>query len=239
MCYREHPPPTHLRELVESVWTREGPAEQARIFPDGCMDLIAVDGSVVVAGPDTEAFVVDGDAPSTGMRFRPGMLPRLLGLPAAELRNRRAELADVRRIPLPHSTSLIDLATSLASRSPSRQTAPWPPGQLREVTRTLAAGVAVSAVADDLGWSARTFQRQCIAVYGYGPATLRRVLRFRRATRLLAEGTALVDVAAGVGYADQPHLHREFRELAGISPTQFASGAKRSTLVPSGSTTVA
>jgi AraC-like DNA-binding protein len=202
------------------------------------MDLIAVDGSVLVAGPDTEAFAFDG-GPSRGMRFRPGMLPRLLGLPAVELRNRRVCLADVRRVPLRHSTSLISLTTALAAESPSRQTAPWSSSQLRQVTRALAEGAAVSAVATDLGWSVRTFQRHCVAVYGYGPATLRRILRFRRASRLLASGVAVVDVAAGAGYADQPHLHREFRALAGIPLNQFASGAKRSTLVPSGSATVA
>ena len=47
------------------------------------------------------------------------------------------------------------------------------------------------------------------------------------------------DAAAEAGYADQPHLHREVRALAGVPLNQFASGAKRSTVVPSGSSTVA
>jgi hypothetical protein len=45
---------------------------------------------------------------------------------------------------------------------------------------------------------------------------LRRILRFRRAVRLLNAGTPYVEVAARAGYSDQPHLHREVRELAGL-----------------------
>jgi AraC-like DNA-binding protein len=94
-------------------------------------------------------------------------------------------------------------------------------------------------VAAEIGWSNRTMQRQCAAIYGYGPAMLRRILRFRRAVRLLNDGLPTVEVAARAGYADQPHLHREVRELAGVALRQVSSGANRSTQLPSGSATVA
>ncbi|HEX2212835.1 MAG TPA: helix-turn-helix domain-containing protein, partial [Mycobacterium sp.] len=106
----------------------------------------------------------------------------------------------------------------------------------------LAAGSTVDRVAAEMGWSRRTVQRQCVAVFGYGPATLRRVLRFRAAQRLLGHGVPVAEVAASVGYADQPHLHREVRAFAGVPLTalrQDSSGAKRSTQLPSGSATVA
>ena len=48
-----------------------------------------------------------------------------------------------------------------------------------------------------------------------GLTTLRRILRFRHAARLLSEGIP-IEVAARAGYADQPHLHREVRDLAGV-----------------------
>ncbi|HEX3288703.1 MAG TPA: helix-turn-helix domain-containing protein, partial [Mycobacterium sp.] len=84
-------------------------------------------------------------------------------------------------------------------------------------------------------------QRQCTAVYGYGAATLRRVLRFRHARQLLDTGLAFTDVAARAGYADQPHLHREVRDLAGMSVATLRqdNGQKMSIDVPSGSVTVA
>jgi AraC-like DNA-binding protein len=96
---------------------------------------------------------------------------------------------------------------------------------MHHVTTRLSAGATVGAVADEVGWSSRTLHRQSMAVYGYGPATLRRILRFRRAVALLRGGAAPADVAAAAGYADQPHLHREARALAGVPVAQLASGA--------------
>ena len=90
MGYREYAPPTLLRDLVESAWAMDGPPAPVRVLPDGCMDLIAMNGDIVVAGPDTAPVITarDGD-PYVGLRFRPGILPRLLGVPAREIRDRR------------------------------------------------------------------------------------------------------------------------------------------------------
>jgi len=206
------------------------------------MDLIRMDGRVVVAGPDTGASISQhGAEPFVGLRFRPGMLPRLLGVPAAELRDSRVPLADL-GVPTAQGGSLIELATALASCAPSGETAPWSMALLGHVTRSFAGGAAVARVADQIGWSSRTLQRQCTAVYGYGPATLRRILRFRRALQLMDLGASYAEAAAGAGYSDQPHLHREVRDLTGAglsSLRQVSSGANRSTQFPSGSATVA
>jgi AraC-like DNA-binding protein len=206
------------------------------------MDLIRMDGRVVVAGPDTTASISQhGAEPFVGLRFRPGMLPRLLGVPAAELRDSRVPLADL-GVPTAQGGSLIELATALASGAPSSETAPWSMALLGHVTRSFAGGAAVARVADQIGWSSRTLQRQCTAVYGYGPATLRRILRFRRALQLMDLGASYAEAAAGAGYSDQPHLHREVRDLTGAglsSLRQVPSGANRSTQFPSGSATVA
>jgi AraC-like DNA-binding protein len=240
--YREFPPPTVLRDLVECAWVVDGPPEPVRVLPDGCMDLMRMDGRFMVAGPDTTASVSPRDGePFVGLRFHPGALPRLLGVPASELRNARVAVRDLRSVP-PRTRSLVELAADLASDGPRPETAPWSLPLLSQVTGSLAAGSAVTDVAREVGWSSRTLQRQCRAVYGYGPATLRRILRFRHAMRLLGDGLPYIDVAARAGYADQPHLHREVRDLAGISLAalrQDSSSANRSTQLPSGSATVA
>jgi len=240
--YREFSPPAALRELVECAWVVDGPPEPVRVLPDGCMDLMRMDGRVIVAGPDTTASVSPRDGePFVGLRFHPGVLPRLLGVPASELRDNRVALAELRS-GLPRRRSLTELAATLASTEPRPETAPWSLSLLDHVTKRLAAGSAVAGLAREIGWSNRTIQRQCTSVYGYGPATLRRVLRFRRAMLLLDEGLPATAVAARAGYADQPHLHREVRDLAGVplaSLRQDSSTANKSTQLPSGSATVA
>jgi len=236
--YREFSPPAALRELIECAWVVEGPPEPVRVLPDGCMDLMRMDGRIMVAGPDTTASVSPrGGEPFVGLRFHPGVLPRLLDVPASELRDDRVPLEELRQTPACHS--LVGLAVEFASESARPETAPWSLPLLGSITGRLAAGDAVSVIARDVGWSSRTLQRQCSAVYGYGPAMLRRILRFRRAVRLLDDGLPNVEVASRAGYADQPHLHREVRELAGVPLSQVSSGANRSTQLPSGSATVA
>jgi AraC-like DNA-binding protein len=240
--YREFPPPTALRDLVECAWVVDGPPAPVRVLPDGCMDLMRLAGRIMVAGPDTAASVSPHDGePFVGLRFHPGVLPRLLGVPAWELRNERVALSELQTGVLQRN-SLTRLAAALASAEPRAETAPWSLPVLSRVTGSLAAGSAVADVAQQVGWSARTLQRQCTAVYGYGPATLRRILRFRHAVRLLSEGLPSTEVATRAGYADQPHLHREVRGLAGVSVAslrQDSRSAYRSTQLPSGSATVA
>lgn len=198
-------------------------------------------GRIMVAGPDTVSSVSQrGRERFVGLRFRPGALPRLLGVPASELRDDRVPLADL-GVKCARDRSLIELATTLAAHEPAREAAPWAINQLHHITERLDGGATVAEVAGETGWSARTLQRQCTAVYGYGPATLRRILRFRRAVRLLDDGASTADAATTAGFSDQPHLHREVRDLTGMSLATLRqdSGQNRSIDVPSGSVTVA
>jgi AraC-like DNA-binding protein len=75
---------------------------------------------------------------------------------------------------------------------------------------------------------------------------LARVIRFGRALEEIRSGAPLAQVAASCGYADQAHLSREVRALAGTTPMGLlgepyaeGSGANRSTGRPSGSRTTA
>ena len=77
----------------------------------------------------------------------------------------------------------------------------------------------VSAVAAELGVSARQLQRLVTAAAGYGPKLLARVLRFRRLQALAP--APLVELALEAGYADQAHMTAEVTRLAGLSPVRF------------------
>lgn len=61
------------------------------------------------------------------------------------------------------------------------------------------------------------------------PATFARILRFQRVLRhrTAVPGATWAEVAAAAGYADPPHLVREFRRIAGIAPTAWAAAPKR------------
>ncbi|WP_300015485.1 DUF6597 domain-containing transcriptional factor [Pseudonocardia sp.] len=252
MTYREYPAPARLAGLVECGWVSvlggTEPARVQNVVPDSCMDLVWSAGELLVAGPDTTAHpvVVAPGSVTAGLRFTPGALPSLLGVPAAELRDRRVALAElhprtaragVQRLagaPAGTGPRELDLLAEIALGLPAGGARPP-----REVVARIAGGSGVAATADALGCTTRTLHRRCLEHFGYGPAVLRRVLRFRRAVALLYAGAAPAAVAVDAGYADQPHLSREFRALADIAPGQLVSAANRSTPVPSGSSTVA
>lgn len=82
--------------------------------------------------------------------------------------------------------------------------------------------VTVRALAAETGWSRRHLQDRFGTQIGLTPRTAGRVLRFAGAARLVGGSTTpLAEVAAACGYADQPHLSREFRALAGTTPSAY------------------
>jgi AraC-like DNA-binding protein len=230
--YREFRPPTALRELLECGWRARlepgAPPHPQRVLPDGCMDLIVIDTQPWVAGPDRTAFVAAQEPGTvlTGLRFRPGAAPRLLGVPACELAGRRVLLSAVRPSLAHRITALLEqgrrpgqaLLGSVRDELPTA--APADPA-LPGAARLLGAGASVATTADVLGWTTRTLHRRAHQGFGYGPATVRRVLRFRAAVALAWLGTPAAQIAASTGYADQAHLAREVRALAGVPLTQL------------------
>jgi AraC-like DNA-binding protein len=80
---------------------------------------------------------------------------------------------------------------------------------------------AVDAASRELDVGQRRLLRRCSAAVGYGPKMLERVLRFQRAIRLAGRSTSLADLACLAGYADQAHLTRECRRLAGTTPSDL------------------
>ena len=83
--------------------------------------------------------------------------------------------------------------------------------------------VAAGELAEEVGWSRRHLAARWRRDVGMGPKAVARVLRFQRALRLLRDGRALADVAYDCGFADQPHLNREFRTLGGSTPGEVTN----------------
>jgi AraC-like DNA-binding protein len=237
--YREQPPPAALRRHVACVWASRvssgtSPFVQ-RVVPDGCMDIIWLDGWLHVAGPDTGPLQVplEPGALVVGVRFRPGLAPTVLGIPAAELRDARVDLDALWGRPARHlaerlaeasgaGTAMALLEREVTARLPAAR-APDPLAE--EVVarlRQAPPGPVVSGIAADLGASERQLRRRCLDAFGYGPKTLDRVLRFQRflaLARRAGPAVSLARQAAEAGYADQAHLSRECRSLGGLPPS--------------------
>jgi AraC-like DNA-binding protein len=195
-----------------------------RILPDGCLDLIWCEGRVFVAGPDTTAQVHPPEPGMrvTGLRFAAGTGPAVLGLPADEVTDRQISLdrvwppAAVRRI-----AEADDPLAALEAAAAHR----WqdPDRAMVAVAAQARAGRPVDAIADSCGLSARHLQRRCRSSFGYGPKTLTRILRWQRAVGLARDGMPFAVASATAGYADQAHLSRETKALAGVPLTDLVT----------------
>ncbi|MBM2619924.1 SDR family oxidoreductase [Actinoplanes sp. LDG1-06] len=84
----------------------------------------------------------------------------------------------------------------------------------RPTVGQLAAGMQVSRRALERG-----FRRHV----GLSPATVARIARFQRVVDRLSAGAGPSQAAADSGYADHPHLARETRAMAGLTPTGLAA----------------
>jgi len=62
---------------------------------------------------------------------------------------------------------------------------------------------------------------------GLPPHAYLKQLRITRAQRLLREGLSIADAALAAGFADQPHLTREFRRTLGMTPGRYVAIRQR------------
>ena len=225
-----------------TLWRSAG-GSAATIPADGCVDLIVRSEQVLLCGPQTRVIhaPADGIQPTVGLRLEAGTARRILPVALSELRNRVVEL---RTALGSEAVALYDLMMRASNASRPDlvlsellvdQAEPWVT-TARRLART---GASAREAARALDWSERTLRRRMLENFGYGYATLARIERVFRARSLLQRGLSPAHVSATSGYADQPHLTREFAHLVGVTPAQFSKVAKRSTLLPSGSSTVA
>ncbi|HEY3681868.1 MAG TPA: helix-turn-helix transcriptional regulator [Streptosporangiaceae bacterium] len=157
---------------------------------------------------------------------------RLFGVPMRELANRVVALDDLfgpaarvlaeRLAGAPGWAArfaLLDdeLARRLvAGPEPSAEVA-W---AWRRLVRT-GGTLRVGELAREVEWSPRHLVTRFGDQVGMSPKPVARMLRFQRAARLALRGAPLAAIAVRCGYYDQAHLNREFRALAGCTPSGY------------------
>lgn len=190
--------------------------------------------TTMVAGLHTGPAAIHHDGNQHGLQLdlTPAGARALLGRPASEL----AGAVDLRELLHPADRFVAEQA----EQSPT-----WD-GRARLVLDALARRLGTSAraraevehawdlvtashgrlpvreVAAAVGWSTRHLGEQFRAEYGIGVKTAARVSRFSRSAEMVRTGRVpLADVATRCGYADQAHLSREWRDLAGTTPGRW------------------
>jgi AraC-like DNA-binding protein len=226
MSYREFAPPPDLAHVVRCLWVRSGAERDAIVLPDGCLDVIVRDGRALIAGPDTGPFSVTlppGEVVA-GVRLQPGAGGAVVGVPADELRDLRPALEDLwGRAGREAGERAGDDPAALLAALRARLAAAAPDPRVLAAARRLygAPATPIPAIAAAVGLGERQLRRRFAAAVGYGPKTYARVARFHRALVLVRAGDPPATAAFAAGYADQAHMTREMRALAGATPARL------------------
>jgi AraC-like DNA-binding protein len=238
--YEPVDPPTELARVLACAWTAE-PTGEHRLTPDACCDLLRIEGGrFVLCGPERTSWTFELPPGSTavGVRFRPGLVRTVFGLDVATIRDRRVPLEDVvgdelaaradaavaaARSADARRDALVAVVRELATRD-GRIVEPEPEAEL--ILRAIAAAPSANQaeLSATLGVSVRTLHRVSCRHFGYGTATLARILRFQRFCSVVSTATApqsLAAFAASAGYADQAHLSRDCRAITSLTTQAF------------------
>jgi len=170
-----------------------------------------------------------------GIRFRPGGAAPFLRFPVDALGSRETPLDAAFGPAGAELASRIGEARSFSERVAVCEAfllarlglaGPPAPSPVSAAVRRALRGrrrLSVARAAGECGWSIRQFERRFRRETGLTPRLFGRIVRFQRVLRAVGSGRGAdwVAVAIDCGYADQSHLIREFRELAGETPGAF------------------
>lgn len=214
MDYAEHSLGPDLDGLIKARWrlSAHGGAGQwhaQQATPDGCVELIRrIAGRSRWNGEQParfavglierpEPFEISGDARFEALRLWPWAWSLVGGLPLDELRGRWLPV---------DAPDFAALGARLAEAT-----------ELNRMGRAILAANSVAAMGTLTGMNPRALQRWFAAHVGLPPRRYLRLLRFQRAFETAPGQPSLAGHAAETGFADQAHMAREFRALAGTS----------------------
>jgi AraC-like DNA-binding protein len=211
---------------------------KGRYVADGSSHLAATHQRAWVLAPRGDPLLVGKEAVEyeiVGAHLRPGVVRRILGVPASDLGGGLVDLealwgptADAIREQLIAAGDAAERIGTL-EREIVRRLRRGPTDRDTQVGNSLwsalggSVNVPVSTIAQRYGLT----HRRLIALFdqhvGLKPKTYDRVQRLRRVMRAVASSRrpSWAQVAVQAGYCDQAHLIHEFRSMTGLTPTEY------------------
>jgi AraC-like DNA-binding protein len=236
-----------LQGDVRSYWsvTIVEPPARMRVVPDGQIDLVFdLDSAEAHIGGarETPIEVVHERATRLlGATLLPGAAAAFLGIPASALSCDWQPLSSVIGAVAGQLASRLRSSESESARlglleafllARLERVAP-PDARVRRALREIDDSdgrIDMAQLGRESGASPRNLSRLFHTWVGMSPKRFARIVRVQAALRRLAEPSppTLAALAAEIGFADQAHLAREIRAVAGAPPSELAESFKHS-----------
>jgi AraC-like DNA-binding protein len=224
-----HEPSPALAPWVERYWEAHwdyAEPYRQKIVPYPQVHLSFGGGRADVNGVVSghQVKVLDGVNHVFGVAFRPGCFRPFLGTSVSTITDKVVPATSVFGPGLPDDPDVPAIEAFLLARLP----APDPRAtEAADAVALVAANPAVTRVetlAAECGVSVRGLQRLFAEYVGIGPKWVIRRYRLHEVTQRMAAGGGIdwAALAADLGYADQGHFIRDFKDMFGEPPTWYA-----------------
>lgn len=196
-----------------------------------------------IYGQTTNFNLYTASAPRTtifGITLKPLALPCFLNIPASEVTNQRIELEALLGNQGKKLSEKIYASKCFESKIQkaiaffnSRMTEL--DGKYLAVEKLIlkvedSSSLSIPALVNESCLSSRQFERSFKELTGFSAKTYLKLRRFESFVEALSEfrpssKRKLLDIALNLGYYDQSHLNRHFKEFTGISPLTYLSNS--------------
>jgi AraC-like DNA-binding protein len=233
---------------IDLCWSSTGSGTRTtlhELFPDAGVHLVFRHSEagcrMVLLGPATEPAAVEraAGAEYLGIRFRAGQAPRLADVRCCELTDGVVELTRLGGVPIEAVAERLRALPELGSRQRvledlvRQEVRPLVEDErCRRATLLLEARrgrLRVDVLAAELGLHVRSLERLFLEAFGMTPKRMARLVRLRYVLGALHSGGfgSMAELAHACGYADQPHLIRDFKSLTGRLPGEEDAARSR------------
>lgn len=218
--------------------------EEAIAIPDGCIDVLFDCDS---SRPNAEVFGTPMAAIDIqlqrqhryfGVRFSSSVIPDCFDLSAQELIAHHYGLVDL----VPDANQLVEAVVGQAdfAHQVSLFEAFFNNKRMRRLSALTESivrytldhqgNVRIDELSDWTGYTTRTIQRQFRADTGMSPKAFARIIRCQSAVYNINHNDHLAfsDIAFDLGFSDQSHFLREFKQLVNTTPMSYKKRIKQS-----------
>ncbi len=232
MTTTHKPPSSPLKGYINRYWTAHNTTDkqiEVPIVPDGCMDIIWLDGYLFLSGlmESAEVITIEPRESYFGIQFKPYALALLLDEDVSKFNDKSLALESINVVLKNKMAELIEgnspydgLNMYFEKIFKDKVVEPKLLSAI-EIIRASYGNISVADLADKLEIHPKKLERLFVPNMGVSVKKFSKIVRFYEVHRVLSEEGLgnLCEKVLKKGYFDQAHFNRDFKKLTGLKPS--------------------